>query len=54
MKAVVTTGDKKVAFKTALKPKPGQGEVLVKVFAAAQNPSECESPSNRLLVGLVS
>ncbi|KAF9465716.1 chaperonin 10-like protein [Collybia nuda] len=41
MKAVVTTGDGGVVLKTdVLVPTPGPGQILVKVVAAAQNPSE--------------
>ncbi|KAJ3859833.1 hypothetical protein EV359DRAFT_67830 [Lentinula novae-zelandiae] len=41
MKAVVKTGVGKVALKTTEIPKPGRGQVLVQIFAAAQNPSDC-------------
>ncbi|KAJ3876603.1 dehydrogenase [Lentinula edodes] len=40
MKAVVKTGVGKVALKTTEIPKPGRGQVLVQIFAAAQNPSD--------------
>lgn len=43
MKAVVTTGDGKSALKTNVSvPTPGPGQLLIKVVAAAQNPTECE------------
>lgn len=38
MKAVVTVGDKKFEIKDVAVPAIGQGEVLVKVYTAAQNP----------------
>ncbi|KAJ3914281.1 dehydrogenase [Lentinula edodes] len=41
MKAVVKTGVGKVALKTTEIPKPGRGQVLVQIYAAAQNPSDC-------------
>ncbi len=41
MTAVVKTGSDKVGLATIAVPKPGPGEVLVRVYAAAQNPSEC-------------
>ncbi|KAJ7510403.1 dehydrogenase [Mycena galericulata] len=40
MEAVVTTGDGGVALKTVPKPKPGPTQVLVRIIAAAQNPSD--------------
>lgn len=41
MKAVVKTGLDKVEIQSVKVPHPGPGQVLVKVFAAAQNPSDC-------------
>ncbi|KIK65114.1 hypothetical protein GYMLUDRAFT_39500 [Collybiopsis luxurians FD-317 M1] len=40
MKAVVKTGLDKVEIQSVKVPHPGPGQVLVKVFAAAQNPSD--------------
>ncbi|ESK87230.1 zinc-binding oxidoreductase [Moniliophthora roreri MCA 2997] len=40
MKAVTTIGDGNVKLTTIPIPKPGSGQILVKVIAAAQNPSE--------------
>jgi hypothetical protein len=43
MKASVTVGDGTVTLKSDLPvPKPGAGQILVRVVAAAQNPTECE------------
>ncbi|KAJ4480799.1 dehydrogenase [Lentinula lateritia] len=40
MQAILKVGEGKVALKTVEVPKPGPGQVLVKIFAAAQNPSD--------------
>ncbi|KAJ7758873.1 dehydrogenase [Mycena maculata] len=40
MKAVVSTGDGGIALKTVAKPRPGPTQVLIKIFAAAQNPPD--------------
>ncbi|KAJ4481208.1 chaperonin 10-like protein [Lentinula aciculospora] len=40
MQAAVKAGEGKVILKTVEVPKPGPGQVLVQVFAAAQNPSD--------------
>ncbi|KAJ7678498.1 dehydrogenase [Mycena rosella] len=40
MKAVVTTPDGSVALRTVPKPQPGPAQVLVRIFAAAQNPPD--------------
>ncbi|KAK7047581.1 hypothetical protein VNI00_006349 [Paramarasmius palmivorus] len=40
MKAIVTAGNGKVKLANIPIPKPGPGQILVKVIAAAQNPSE--------------
>lgn len=43
MKAVVTCGTPgKVEVREIDVPKPGPTEILVKVFAAATNPTDCE------------
>lgn len=41
MKAIVTTGDGNCELRDVQVPKPGPKEILVKVYAAAQNPSDC-------------
>jgi len=41
MNAVVTTGDGKTALARVPVPKAQSGQVLIRVIAAAQNPSEC-------------
>lgn len=43
MKALVTTGDGKVTVKEIPVPKPSEGEVLVKIHYAAQNPTDWKS-----------
>ncbi|KAG7087375.1 hypothetical protein E1B28_013348 [Marasmius oreades] len=53
MKAVITTGDGKVVLQSIPKPKPGPGQILVKVFAAAQNPSEWMKVQNFITKGVV-
>lgn len=40
-KAIVVTGDGIVLCDAAV-PKPGPDDILVKVTAAAQNPTDCE------------
>ncbi|KAJ7220053.1 dehydrogenase [Mycena pura] len=40
MNAVVTTSDGRVTLKSVAKPQPGPTQVLVKIFAAAQNPPD--------------
>jgi len=41
MNAVVTTGDGKTTLARVPVPKAQSGQVLIRVIAAAQNPSEC-------------
>ncbi|KAF9265071.1 dehydrogenase [Marasmius fiardii PR-910] len=53
MKAAITTGDGKVALQSIPKPKPGPGQILVKVIAAAQNPSEWMKVQNFTTKGVV-
>jgi hypothetical protein len=40
-KAVVVQHDGSVALREVAVPKPGPDEILVKVVAAAQNPTDC-------------
>ncbi|KAK8068864.1 GroES-like protein [Apiospora phragmitis] len=47
MKALVTTGDGKVAVQEIPVPTPGPGEILVKVHYAAQNPTDWKSARRR-------
>ncbi len=42
--AIVTNGDGTVSLKSIDVPKPGPGEILVKVAAAAQNPTDWYVP----------
>jgi len=42
MDAVITTGDGKTALARVPVPKAQSGQVLIRVVAAAQNPSECK------------
>ncbi|KAL0570433.1 hypothetical protein V5O48_011527 [Marasmius crinis-equi] len=53
MKATVTTGDGKVTLRSIPVPKPGPGQILVKVIAAAQNPSEWMKVQNFVTNGVV-
>ena len=41
MKAIVTIGGGNIELKEVDVPKPGPQEILVKVIAAAQNPTDC-------------
>ena len=41
MKAIVTTGGGNIELREIGVPKPGPGEALVKIVAAAQNPTDC-------------
>ena len=41
MKAIVTTGDGNIELREIDVPRPGPVEALVKVVAAAQNPTDC-------------
>jgi NADPH:quinone reductase-like Zn-dependent oxidoreductase len=41
MKAIVTNGDGTVQLKEIPVPKPKPTEILVKIIAAAQNPTDC-------------
>ncbi|KAJ7454761.1 dehydrogenase [Mycena latifolia] len=54
MQAVVTTGDGRVALRAVPKPQPGPTQVLVRVFAAAQNPPDHMKISFRTTEGVVS
>lgn len=42
MKALVTTGEGNFELKEVDVPKPGPNEMLVKVIAVAQNPTDCK------------
>ena len=42
MKAIVTVGGGNIELKDFDVPKPGPKDVLVKVVAAAQNPTDCK------------
>lgn len=42
MKAIVTTGGGNIELTDVDVPRPGPGEMLVRVIAAAQNPADCE------------
>ena len=42
MKAIMTTGDGGIEFRETAIPKPAADEILVKVVAAAQNPTDCK------------
>jgi NADPH:quinone reductase-like Zn-dependent oxidoreductase len=41
-RAVVVQQDGSVALREIAVPKPGPDDILVKVIAAAQNPTDCE------------
>jgi NADPH:quinone reductase-like Zn-dependent oxidoreductase len=43
MKAIVTIDGKKIAVQDVPIPKPRSGQILVKVFAVAQNPTDGKS-----------
>ena len=43
MKALVTLGDGGFELKEVKTPSPAANQVLVKVVAAAQNPTDCET-----------
>ena len=42
MKAIVTVGGGNIELKEIDVPRPGPTEALVKIVAAAQNPTDCE------------
>ncbi|KAF7375188.1 hypothetical protein MSAN_00405400 [Mycena sanguinolenta] len=54
MKAVVTTGDGKVALHTVPKPRPRPSQVLVRIYAAAQNPPDHMKITFRTTEGVIS
>ncbi|KAJ6630999.1 dehydrogenase [Mycena sp. CBHHK59/15] len=54
MKAVVTNGDGGVALKSVPKPQPGPTQVLVRIFAAAQNPPDYMKIGFRTTTGVIS
>ncbi|KAJ7221004.1 chaperonin 10-like protein [Mycena haematopus] len=54
MKAVVTTGDGTVGLRTVPKPQPGPTQVLVRIFAAAQNPPDHMKITFRSTEGIIS
>lgn len=41
MKALVVQEEKKMAIEQVPIPKPGAGQILIKVVAVAQNPTDC-------------
>ncbi|WQF78773.1 Putative GroES-like superfamily, alcohol dehydrogenase-like, NAD(P)-binding domain superfamily [Colletotrichum destructivum] len=53
MKALVTQGDKTAKVQEVAKPQPGPGEILIKVSAVAQNPTDWKStaavPAGRIV-----